>query len=493
MTRDAYMLRKGTAADPLFIFGLLLAVAITIVLPQPASAEVISSIDTYVTISCGLPGQVIEAGEMAKFSLEVVNYGQENNKRMWVESSGTKKFDWDIRFLDGDIEVNKISLPYGTKRMVTLCVETSSDTPEGEYALQVHIGDGWYWVYVKVSKTHAGEKGTLELSVVDKDGEKIKGATVAIVRDNDHAIVDTVMSTADGKIAADVENGDYTLKISRSGYREAEKKDIRIKGGITTDAGTVMLEKALFAAEITINSPVIATTADKKPQYDLTIRNIGKSDDTFRLASENLPEGWYVRYELKSSPGTDISEIFVKSGEERPILVEAIPPYGVAVGDYFIPLVIDSSQDSYEKNLTAKIKGNYEIRVYAEKYQYPVNKGDTLSFRIRLTNAGNAGTLTNVKTTVSAPEGWNAKITPETIAGIAPGESADVTLTIVPPGNIVASEYKIAVKVTSDQTEVKDDFRVQVKEQSLVAILGIVLLLVIGGGVYYMFRKYSRR
>jgi uncharacterized membrane protein len=68
-----------------------------------------------------------------------------------------------------------------------------------------------------------------------------------------------------------------------------------------------------------------------------------------------------------------------------------------------------------------------------------------------------------------------------------------VQLRIVPPGNIVASEYKITVKVASDQTEVKDDFRVVVKEQSLVAVFGIALLLLIGGGVYYMFRKYSRR
>jgi uncharacterized membrane protein len=242
-----------------------------------------------------------------------------------------------------------------------------------------------------------------------------------------------------------------------------------------------------------VNSPVLTTTADKKPRYDMTIRNIGKSDDTFRLRSEQLPQGWYVRYEAKAVPGTDISELYLKSGEEKALVVEAIPPHDVAVGDYPIRLVIDSSADTYTENITAKIKGNYELKVYAGKYQYPVNKGDSLTFSIRLTNAGNAGTLTNVKTTVSAPEGWNAEISPETIAGIPPGESADVKLRIVPAGNIVASEYKITVKVASDQTEVKDDFRVDVKEQSLVAVFGIALLLLIGGGVYYMFRKYSRR
>lgn len=491
MTTPANQKRGGT--DPLFIISLLLIAAAFFLLSQPAAAELTSSPETYIIVTCSLPGQIIEAGETAKFQLDVTNRGMENNKKVWFESFDSEKYDWDIRFMDGDTRVNKIWLPTNGSKKITLVVETSSDTPEGEYAVRVHIGDGWYWAYVTVSETHKGEKGTLQLSVVDKDGEKIKGAKIAFVRESDHTIADQVMSSADGKVAADVEPGKYTLKIGRDGYKESEKKKIDIKGGITTDAGTVMLEKSLFAAEVTVNSPVLTTTADKKPRYDMTIRNIGKGDDTFRLGSEQLPQGWYVRYEAKAVPGTDISELFLKSGEEKALVVEVIPPHDVTVGDYPFTLIIDSSADTYTENLTAKIKGNYELKVYAEKYQYPVNKGDSLTFSIRVTNAGNAGTLTNVKTTISAPDGWNAEISPETIAGIPPGESADVQLRVVPPGNIVASEYKISVKVASDQTGKSDDFRVVVKEQSLVAVFGIALLLLIGGGVYYMFRKYSRR
>ena len=491
MTGTAW--RKRGGANPLLIISLVVIAMMLVILPHPVSADLTASPDTYVVITCDMPGQIKEAGETAKFNLKVVNYGQENNKKMWIESFDSEKYDWEIRFMDGETELNKISLPPNGSKTITLVVETSSDTPEGEYAVRVHIGDGWFWAYVTISETHKGEKGTLKLSIVDKDGEKIKGAKVVFIRNSDHVTIDQVMSTADGKVATDVEPGKYTLNVGRDGYKEVEKKDIQIKGGITTDAGTVMLEKSLFAAEITINSPVLTTTADKKPRYDLTLRNIGKSDDTFRLGSENVPAGWYVRYEAKAVPGTDISEIFLKSGEEKVLIVEAIPPHDVPVGDYLIPLVIDSSAASYAENLTAKIKGSYELKVYADQYQYPVNKGDALTFSIKLTNAGNAGSLTNVRTSISAPEGWNAEISPDTIAGIPPGGSATVKLRIVPPANIVASEYKISVKVTSDQTEKSDDFRVLVREQSLVAIFGIALLALIGGGVYFMLRKYNRR
>jgi len=491
MTGSVFRNKRGT--NPLLIFSLIIVVGVLLLLPEPASADRSFSQDTNVAISCDLPGQVIEAGTTTTFDLNIQNRGEEINRNIWCESSDIGKYGWDVRFKDGDTEVNKISLPTNGSKSIKLVVDTSSETPVGEYALRVHVGDGWYWVYMTISETHIGEKGTLQLSVADKDGEKIKGAQVAIIRNSDQVNIDQVMSTSDGKVSTDVAPGKYTLRIGRAGYKDVEKKDIQIKGGNSTDAGTVMLEKNQFAAEITLNSPVITTTADTKPRYDLTIRNIGKDDDTFRLGSENLPQDWYVRYEEKAAPGTDISEVFLKSGEEKAMVVEAIPPHDVTVGDYRIPLVIDSSATSYAENLTAKIKGSYELKVYADQYQYSVNKGDSLTFSIRLTNTGNAGTLTNVSTVISAPDGWNADISPETIAGIPPGESATVKLRIVPPGNIVASEYKVSVKVTSDQTEKSDDFRVVVHEQSLIAIFGIALLMLIGGGVYYMFRKYNRR
>ena len=334
MTGSTFRKRRGT--NPLLIISLTILAVVLLLLPQVASADMTNSPDTYVVINCQLPGQIIEAGETAKFNLNVVNYGQENNKKMWFESYDAAKYDWDVRFMDGETEINKISLPTNGSKTITLIVDTSSETPAGEYSVRLHVGDGWYWVYVTISKTHKGEKGTLKLSIVDKDGEKIKGAKVTIIRIDKNTAIDQVMSTADGKISTNIEPGKYTLRIGRAGYKEEEKKDIRIKGGITTDAGTVMLEKDLFAAEITLNSPVITTTADTKPRYELTIHNIGKSDDTFHLGSENIPPGWYVRYEAKAISGTDISEIFIKSGEEKALVVEAIPPHDVAIGDYRI-------------------------------------------------------------------------------------------------------------------------------------------------------------
>jgi len=486
-------MQKRTRQENGMVLPLLLFALVLVMLPYPASADMTSSQDTYTTIKCGLPGQIIEAGETAAFELTVTNTGQENNRKLWYETFDGKKYDWEIQFMDGETEVNKISIPTGESRKLRLEVDTSSDTPAGEYSVRLHIGDGWYWVYVTISKSHAGELGTLEMTVADKDGEKVKGATIFVTRKGEHVPFDQVMSTADGSVSAELPPGKFDLLITKTGYKDVEKNDVKIKGGITTKTGTVMLDKALFAADTTIKSPSITVSTGENPKYELVLKNVGKSDDTYRLDVEGAPEGWYVRYRESTTSSADISEVFVKSGEEKTLIIEAIPPYGVSTGDYNLTALIDSSQTTYSENLTAKIRGSYDLRVYASQYQYDVNKGDSLTFDLVLTNAGTAGALTNVGVTISAPDGWSADVDPKTIAGIQPGERKPVKLRIVPPANIVASEYKIEVKVKSDQTEKSDAFRVAVREQSLVAVFGLAMILVLAGGVYYMFRKYQRR
>jgi uncharacterized membrane protein len=463
-----------------------------IVLIQPVVA-IDSSPNSDMIIQCDVPGRIIEAGETANFDLIITNNGPEIYRKLWVETFDGERLDWEMRFVDNQGEIDRIHLKPGSSMNITFIADTGSDTPVGEYTVRLHVGDGWYWLYLTVSESHAGEKGTLEMKVVDTEGEKVKGAIIELVPENVFSPTVRLMSAADGSVNALVPDDKYTMKISKVGYISFEKKDVTVKGGITTKAGTIMLERSLFAADLIVKSPAITTAIGKNPRYVMVIRNIGKSDDTYRLASAGTPDGWYVRFHESGADGSDISDIYLKSSDDKTLDVEAIPPYGVQAGDYNFSVSAESSETVYTQNLNVKIRGDYDMKLYTEKYRYEANKGESVTFPITVANGGNAGALTNVKIDVEAPDGWKADITPKTVASIQPDEKSIITITVVPPANIVASEYKITVKVTSDQTEESDEFHILVKEQSMVAVFGVLVLGLVVGGVYYMFRKYKRR
>ena len=106
---------------------------------------------------------------------------------------------------------------------------------------------------------------------------------------------------------------------------------------------------------------------------------------------------------------------------------------------------------------------------------------------------GTAGALTNLNATLSAPQGWSGVLTPQGIGSIPPGGTAEIRARVVPPPSIPASEYRFSVRVVADQAEKTDEYRVIVHEQSLVPLLGVLMLVAIAGGTWFLFRRYRRR
>ncbi len=441
-------------------------------------------------IRCDFPGEVVEAGETAVFDLEVTNRGDTGTCLLnyWTYR-GTD--DWKIRFVDGDRQVYRMLIPAGETKTVRLVVETSGRAAVGEYPIRVGIGEGTIWVYVRIAKTHSGETGTLEATVVDKDGNVVKGADLGVYDGNTR--VEGMLTTAEGKVSIGAPMGTYTIRVSKPGYRSWEKDDVEIRIGQTVDLGIIPLEKENYFAEVMVKTPSRVATVGTNPLYEITLRNIGRNDDTYTLAVPDLPEQWYARFRESSTTTEEVQEIYIPSGEEKTIYLEVILPYSVEVGDYNFTLVVGSSARDYEENLSLRLRGSYDLRTYTKTYRHEIDRGETLAFDITITNAGLGGSLTNIGVNMSAPDGWRASADPATIASLEPGERAIVRVTVVPPADIVAGEYRFIALVRSDQDEQEDEFRVVVNERSYVALLGLLVMVGVAGGLWYIFRKYGRR
>ena len=453
---------------------------------------VAEGVDKRIEVRCDFPAQMIEAGDTATFELTLVNHGDTAtyNLRCWAYREAK---EWDIKFEDGDKDVYKVLIPEGGSKMVTLVADTTGDTDVGQYPINVDIGDGHISLYVKITKTHKGEKGTLELTVVDKEGENVKGATVSAYKDTGGALIDQMMTTAEGEISIELPKETYKVVIEKAGYKSEEEREVKIRIGRTTDLGIIPLEKELFFADVSVKSPSKTVMVGKNPVYEFEMKNIGKCDDTYRLTLQGLPDRWYSRYKESAAGTEEISEIFIKSGDVKTLYLEFVPPYNVETGEYNFTSIVESSTRSYEQNLTLKMRGSHDMRVYSSRYRYEVNKGDTVSFDVSVSNRGSGGSLTNISVEVSASEGWSADVTPKSVASLKPGDRRTFTIKVVPPADIVASDYKLSVKVKSEQVEKEDEFVIELKERSNIAIYGVVILVVVIVGLWYMFRKYGRR
>ncbi len=460
--------------------------------PYLAAAQV-GVIDKKVEIRCDFPGQKIEAGDTATFELTLVNHGDTAtyNLRYWAYREAK---NWEMKFEEDDKEVYKVLLPKGGTKAVTFVVDTPGDAKVGESPIHVHIGDGRITLYVKITKTHKGEKGTLELTVVDKDGENVKGATVGVYKDyTGGALIEQMMTTAEGKVSIELPKGTYRVEIEKAGYKSVEKRGVEIRIGRRTDLGIIPIEKELFFAEVVVKSPTKTVMVGQNPIYEFEIKNTGKCDDTYRLSLQGLPERWYARYKESVAGTEEISVIFIKSGSEKTLYLEFVPPYNVEPGEYNFTSIIASPTRQYEENLTLKVRGSYDMRVYSSRYRYRVNKGDTVSFDLGVSNSGHGSSLTNISVEVGASEGWSADVRPKSVASLKPGDSRIFTILAVPPADIVASDYKLSVKVKSEQVEKEEEFIIEIKERSNIAIYGVAILAAVVLCLGFMFRKYGRR
>jgi len=441
-------------------------------------------------IRCDFPGEMVEAGDTAIFDLSVTNRGDTGTCHLnYWSYRGTD--GWKVRFVDNDRDVYRMLIPAGETKPVRLMVETSGQAAVGEYPIRVGIGEGTIWVYVRVTKTHDGETGTLEATVVDKEGNVVKGADVGLYEGDTR--VEGMLTTAEGKVSIGAPMGTYTVRVTKPGYRPWEKEDVEIRIGRTADIGIVPLDKENFFAEIRVKSPSRVASIGTNPQYEMILKNAGRNDDTYGLSVEGLPEQWYARFRESQEAAEEVSEIYIPAGEEKTLYLDFIPPYSVNVGEYNFTALIDSAARQYEEDLTLRLRGSYSMRTYTKSYRHDIDRGDTLAFDVTITNAGVGGALTNIGINMSAPQGWRATVDPATVASLEPGERATVQVTVVPPADIVAGEYKIVALVKSDQAEGEDEYRVVVKEQSYVAILGLLVMAGVAAGLWYMFRKYGRR
>jgi uncharacterized membrane protein len=95
--------------------------------------------------------------------------------------------------------------------------------------------------------------------------------------------------------------------------------------------------------------------------------------------------------------------------------------------------------------------------------------------------------------TATTPTDWTVKFDKDTLDPIAPGDAATVTAAITPSGNAVTGDYNLTVRAGNDQANQSITYRFTVETSPIWAIVSLLIIVAIVGGLAWVFRTYGRR
>lgn len=237
----------------------------------------------------------------------------------------------------------------------------------------------------------------------------------------------------------------------------------------------------------------IASIGDKI-YYDVHLKNLQSGENVYNLSVSGLPANWYYIFKETATSTNEMAEVIVPGSSDKTLVLEIVPPYNVAEGDYnFTATVASEDGTRIDKSLTLKLKSGSGMTVTSSKLAYDAKPGQSFNIDVYVNNNGRGAALTNVYPDVKAPEGWIVEVSPNRTNSIKAGETQKFTISVVPPGNIVASDYEVDVNVKSDQAESDKVYRITITTESYIPYLGGGLILVVLVGLVLMYKKYGRR
>ncbi|MFC6101445.1 COG1470 family protein [Olivibacter domesticus] len=244
--------------------------------------------------------------------------------------------------------------------------------------------------------------------------------------------------------------------------------------------------KSSFTAKL-IN---IEAAANEIFRYNTTLYNGSSKPGIYEMKAE-LPPGWLITYRVAGSQVTSLS---MEPGKTQDISIEIKATARANPNKYKIPIKAVSPSDTLSLNLEAVVKGSYslELTTPTGRLSDEVTSGSQQEIQLVVKNAGSLP-LNDVELSAQLPVNWKSTFEPSKIKELEPGKSVDITATLKVPDKTIAGDYAATFKSTNANSNAQAAFRIVVKTSLLSGWIGILVILMAIGMVYYLIRKYGRR
>lgn len=296
----------------------------------------------------------------------------------------------------------------------------------------------------------------------------------------------------DGKTSTDVRI-DVTVPTDATGTTTMTLTGTTSSSTVTLPLSVKVESNAGGTVTVTPDYTQLKGASDGSFTFNLTVSNQKDQDLTFNATGEG-PTGWTVDVSI-TGQSQAVSGI-VKSQGTQNIAVKVTPATNADAGAYKVPVVATVGGTQYPVDLEVDITGSYSLSLSTPNQLLSGHgpSGSSTQQSFTITNTGTAP-ITNIAMTAAPPTNWKVDFSPATVDSIAAGDTATVIATITPPGDAIAGDYSLTftAKGTESGANTSTDFRFTVETSLIGGIIGLVLIVVVVGGLFWVFRRYGRR
>jgi uncharacterized repeat protein (TIGR01451 family) len=243
---------------------------------------------------------------------------------------------------------------------------------------------------------------------------------------------------------------------------------------------------------LTTQYPVLRGGADKPFEFKIDLNNQADEDRDFTLAAR-APDGWEVTLQ-PAYEKRQISGIRLKANETKGIDVQVTPPRAARAGEFPVVVAASAGAEQASVELKVEITGQYKVNIGTQSgvLNAQATAGEESRTTLNVTNSGSAD-LTNVTFSAQKPDGWEVWFQPESLDRVPTGQSRDVVMAMKPSGRAIPGDYMVRVTASNPQVSEQAGIRTTVGSSTAWGLVGLGIIALSIGGLYGVFRRFSRR
>lgn len=275
------------------------------------------------------------------------------------------------------------------------------------------------------------------------------------------------------------------LKVNKGSYHFVVSA-----GEVRLPLNIVVAQQGTYQTEFTTEQPNMQGNFKSTFTFNTTLKNQTADQQLYALMS-NAPRGWNVVFKPNYKQATSAQ---VEANGSQNVTIDINPPANVEAGTYKIPVKAVAGTTSAELELEVVVTGSYQMKLTTPRGLLSANvtAGDVKCIELEVKNTGSS-LLKDIQLSANKPLNWEVTFEPSKIEMLKAGENATVTATLKASKKALPGDYVTTMMAKTPEVNADAQFRIAVKTPMVWGWVGVFIILVAVGAVYYLFRKYGRR